>query len=112
MNDNPDIFIELGSHTDDRAPDDYNMDLSWRRARSAVDYMIFQGIAKERITARGYGESALIIKDAVTEEEHQVNRRTEFKVLRYNPRERSDDLPPEELDEYERFFQDSGDRGF
>ncbi len=109
MNDNPDIYIELGSHTDSRAPDDYNMDLSWRRARSAVLYIISRGIEEVRITAKGYGESELIIKDAQNEEEHQVNRRTEFKVLRYNPRERTDDLSPlEELDEYERFFKNSG----
>ena len=109
MNDNPDIFIELGSHTDDRAGDQYNMDLSRRRAISAVRYIINSGVEPERITAKGYGETELIVKNAQTEEQHQVNRRTEFKVLRYNPRERVDDLPPEEeLDEYERFFDDSG----
>ncbi len=109
MNDNPDIYIELGSHTDSRAPDDYNMDLSFRRARSAVNYIISNGVDPVRITAKGYGETQLIIQNAMTEDEHQVNRRTEFKVLRYNPRERTDDLAPEELDEYERFFKDSGD---
>ena len=111
MEDNPDIFVELGSHTDNRAGDDYNMDLSWRRARSAVSYIINNGIDPARIVARGYGESRLLIPDATTEEDHQVNRRTEFKVLRYNPRSRQDDLPPdEELDEYDRFFNDSGGR--
>lgn len=110
MNDNPEIYIELGSHTDDRAPDDYNMDLSQRRARSAVRYIIDKGIESARIVAKGYGESQLIIKNAKTEEQHQQNRRTEFKVLRYNPRDRNDDLPPDEpVDEYDRFFKDSGD---
>lgn len=109
MEDNPEIYIELGSHTDARADDDYNLDLSRRRARSAVNYIIEHGISAERITAKGYGETALIVPNAQTEEEHQRNRRTEFKVLRYNPRETQDDLPPtESVDEYDRFFDDSG----
>ena len=109
MNDNPEIYIELGSHTDSRADDDYNMDLSFKRARSAVNYIIEKGVNKERVVAKGYGELELIVKNAQTENQHQINRRTEFKVLRYNPRERQDNLPPdEELDEYERFFDDNG----
>ncbi|WP_421891587.1 OmpA family protein [Marinoscillum sp.] len=108
MNDNPDIFIELGSHTDARAEDDYNMDLSQRRAKSAVEYIIRQGITADRIVAKGYGESKLLIPNAVTEEQHQQNRRTEFKVLRYNPKKNEDNLPPDEnQDEYDRFFDDS-----
>ncbi len=110
MNDNPDIYIELGSHTDSRAPDEYNMRLSRQRAQSAVRYIINEGVKAERITAKGYGETQLLIKNAQTEEQHQKNRRTEFKVLRYNPRDRNDDLPPDEsVDEYDRFFKDSGD---
>ncbi|MCX6276337.1 MAG: OmpA family protein [Bacteroidetes bacterium] len=84
MKDNPGISIELSSHTDSRADDKYNMSLSQRRAESAVAYIIAQGVAKERIKAKGYGESKLInrCKNDVkcTEEEHQQNRRTEFKV--------------------------------
>ncbi len=107
MNDNPDIYVELGSHTDVRADDDYNMDLSFRRARAAVQYMINNGIDASRITAKGYGESQLVIENANTEEEHQRNRRTEFKVLRYDPGEREEELPPtEEYDEYDRFFEE------
>ena len=60
------------------------MTLSQKRAESAVNYIIAHGIDKERITAKGYGESQLInrCKNKVqcTEEEHQQNRRTEFKV--------------------------------
>ncbi len=112
MNDNPDIYIELGSHTDARADDDYNMDLSRRRAKSAVDYIIKNGINSDRIVAKGYGETQLLIQNARTEEEHQKNRRTEFKVLRYDPHDREDqldELPPEgEIDEYDRFFDDEG----
>lgn len=107
MEDNPDIYIELGSHTDARADDNYNMDLSKRRAISAVQYIIKNGIAPERITAKGYGETALLVKNATTEEEHQRNRRTEFKVLRYDPRGSEDFVPTgEEYDEYDRFFDE------
>lgn len=79
--DNPSIRIELSSHTDARSSDAYNLDLSQRRAQSAVDYIVSKGIAADRLVAKGYGESQLIIKNAQTEEEHQVNRRTEFKVI-------------------------------
>lgn len=85
--DNPSIRIELSSHTDARAEDDYNQDLSQRRAQSAVDYIVSQGISRERLVAKGYGETQLINGctneriDECSEEEHQQNRRTEFKVL-------------------------------
>lgn len=85
--DNPTIRIELSSHTDARAEDDYNLDLSQRRAQSAVDYIVSQGISRDRLVAKGYGESQLINGctneriDECSEEEHQQNRRTEFKVL-------------------------------
>ena len=108
MDDNPEIFIELGSHTDSRQTDAYNMDLSRRRARSAVNYIIDQGVSSDRIVAKGYGETQLLIKNAQTEEQHQKNRRTEFKVLSYNPIEGNDELPPDQqVDEYDRFFQDT-----
>ncbi|WP_299706072.1 OmpA family protein [uncultured Pontibacter sp.] len=80
--DNPRISIELSSHTDSRGVDVYNQDLSQRRAQSAVDYIISKGIDRSRITARGYGESRPVVRNAKTEEEHQRNRRTEFKVVR------------------------------
>ncbi|QHL88240.1 OmpA family protein [Nibribacter ruber] len=80
--DNPKITIELSSHTDSRGNDLYNQDLSQRRAQSAVDYIISKGIDKNRITAKGYGESRPVVKNAKTEAEHQRNRRTEFKVTR------------------------------
>jgi peptidoglycan-associated lipoprotein len=82
LNDNPKITIELSSHTDVRGKDAYNMDLSDRRAKSAVAYIISKGIDPSRITAKGYGETRLVVKNAKTEEEHQKNRRTEFKVTR------------------------------
>lgn len=81
LKDNPTIRIELSSHTDARSSDEYNLDLSQRRAQSAVDYIVSQGIDEDRLVAKGYGETQLIIENAQTEEEHQVNRRTEFKVI-------------------------------
>src|SRR6185436_3528671 len=60
MNENPGIIVELGSHTDARAEDKYNLVLSQKRAQSAVDYIITHGIAQDRITAKGYGETRLL----------------------------------------------------
>lgn len=85
LKDNPQIRIELSSHTDARASDEYNDLLSQRRAESAVQYLISQGIDSNRLEARGYGKRQLIIENAQTEEEHQVNRRTEFKVIEIAP---------------------------
>lgn len=81
LKDNPSIRIELSSHTDDRASDAYNDALSQRRAESAVAYIVSQGIDESRLVAKGYGKRQLIIANATTEEEHQTNRRTEFKVI-------------------------------
>lgn len=80
--DNPAITIELSSHTDSRGKDAYNQKLSQARAQSAVAYIVSKGIAKNRITAKGYGETRPVVKDAKTEEEFQINRRTEFKVTK------------------------------
>jgi peptidoglycan-associated lipoprotein len=82
--DNSKIKIELGSHTDVRGTAMYNQRLSQRRAESAIEYIISRGIERSRLTAQGYGEEELIIEIAKTEEEHQVNRRTEFKVTEIN----------------------------
>ena len=113
MNDNPEIYIELGSHTDDRDTEKYNLDLSRRRAISAVKYIIDNGGDSDRITAKGYGEYVLLIKNAISEDDHQRNRRTEFKVLEYNPKNRDDALPVNEgeVDEYDRFFIDNENKG-
>ncbi|HEY4651084.1 MAG TPA: OmpA family protein [Pontibacter sp.] len=82
LQDNPNISIELSSHTDSRGSDVYNLDLSQRRAESAVEYIISKGISKGRITAKGYGETRPVVRNAKTEADHQRNRRTEFKVVR------------------------------
>ncbi|MFN0216256.1 MAG: OmpA family protein [Saprospiraceae bacterium] len=80
----PDMKIELSSHTDSRGIDAYNEDLSQRRANSAVAWIVAKGIAIDRIVAKGYGEKQLQNKCSngveCTEEEHQLNRRTEFKI--------------------------------
>lgn len=85
MKENPAIRIELGSHTDSRADDKYNDVLSQKRAESAVAYIVSKGVEAGRMTAKGYGETQLVNKCSnginCTEEEHQANRRTEFKVV-------------------------------
>ncbi|WP_420582445.1 OmpA family protein [Reichenbachiella sp.] len=107
MRDNPNITIELSSHTDVRSSHEYNMNLSQRRAQSAVNYIASQGIENRRMVAKGYGETKLIIQNAKTEEEHQVNRRTEFKVTRYNKKFAKQQA--EDYDESDRFFNDVED---
>lgn len=100
LTDNPTIVIELGSHTDCRGSDAANDKLSLARAQSVVDYLVNEkGIAKERLTAKGYGEhfpatladgtkltEQYIMKQKPEQREalHQVNRRTTFRVLRWD----------------------------
>lgn len=88
MKDNPGWKVELGSHTDSRGSDSYNEKLSQRRSESAVNYIVSNGISRDRIIAKGYGETQLINQcdDGVecSEEEHQMNRRTEFQILEMN----------------------------
>ncbi len=84
LRDNPALLIELGSHTDARGGAEENMQLSERRAQAAVDYIVSKGVNKARIVAKGYGETKLVngCSDGMqcTEEMHQLNRRTEFRV--------------------------------
>ena len=84
LSQNPDIKIELAAHTDCQGPTNYNQDLSARRAKSAVDYLISAGIEDSRLSSRGYGESAPgvdCVCSRCTEAEHQANRRTTFKIV-------------------------------
>lgn len=87
LKDNPTMKIQLNSHTDSRGSDTYNQTLSERRAQSAVDYIISQGISGNRLEAKGYGETRLINSCAngveCSDEEHQQNRRTEFTIVGY-----------------------------
>lgn len=109
LNDNPNVTIELMSHTDSRDTEEYNLELSQKRAQTVVQYLIDKGIDPERLLAKGYGESSPKVVDAaiaaqspflksgvtLTEQyinslandeqkeiAHQINRRTEFKVLK------------------------------
>jgi peptidoglycan-associated lipoprotein len=93
LNKYPKIRLELGSHTDCRSDSIYNKGLSQRRADSAVSYIVRQGIDSLRLVARGYGESELVndcacegsyVKRKCNEEEHQMNRRTTFRLLDNN----------------------------
>lgn len=86
MKDNPTYYVELGSHTDARGNNAYNEDLSQKRSESAVDYIVSEGISRERIKAKGYGETR-IMNGCVDEvpcsvAQHQENRRTEFTVVK------------------------------
>ncbi len=89
MKRNESITIELSSHTDSRASNDYNDELSQARARSCYDYLINAGISSQRIIPKGYGKQRLLNNcvDGVecTETQHQKNRRTEFEILTYQP---------------------------
>ena len=109
LQDNPNVTIELISHTDSRDTEEFNLDLSQKRAQSVVDYLIKKGIKADRLSAKGYGEArpkvvdeklikeyAFLKENDILDESyinklqtdqqqeiaHQINRRTEFQVLR------------------------------
>lgn len=85
LNKYPTIKLEVKSHTDSRAPDNYNLNLSNKRAKSTINYIISHGINPNRVSGRGYGETQLINKCSngvkCTNAEHELNRRTEFIVI-------------------------------
>ncbi|WHF51974.1 OmpA family protein [Chryseobacterium gotjawalense] len=85
MKDNSEAKVELSAYTDSRGSNAYNMKLSQRRAESAVEYIISRDISRSRLVAKGYGDTHLLNKCAkgvpCTEAEHQVNRRTQMKVI-------------------------------
>jgi outer membrane protein OmpA-like peptidoglycan-associated protein/tetratricopeptide (TPR) repeat protein len=80
----PNMVVEIGSHTDNRGDDKYNRNLSTHRAESTRAYFINEGIVENRIIAKGYGETVQIIKcessESCTEEQHELNRRSEFVI--------------------------------
>ena len=87
LQDNPALNIQLSSHTDCRGDNDYNQDLSQRRAQAAVDYVASQAnVGTGQLSSVGYGESspeiACQVCDECSEDEHQINRRTTFKILK------------------------------
>ncbi|MBK6565679.1 MAG: OmpA family protein [Saprospiraceae bacterium] len=81
----PEMVIELSSHTDSRSDDNYNQKLSQRRADSAKRWLVDQGVESRRIVTQGYGEKMLLnrCKNGIkcSEDEHRINRRTEFKII-------------------------------
>lgn len=107
LRDNPNVTIEMASHTDRHGTDEYNISLSSRRARAVIDYLIEHGIAADRLQSQGYGESRpktitkklarehpsfkegdvlteeyiLALPEELQDEADQINRRTEFQVL-------------------------------
>ena len=87
MNKYPEMVIFVRSHTDYLGSDKYNMQLSERRAQSTVQYVVSKGIDASRITGKGFGESDPKIDCApkCTDEERQINRRSEFKIVSGRP---------------------------
>ncbi|WP_158611121.1 OmpA family protein [Prevotella sp. OH937_COT-195] len=83
--DNPNIRVEMSSHTDSRGSDSYNLRLSQQRANSVKAYLVEHGISSSRIVSVGYGETRLLNRCSngvpCSEAEHQLNRRTEMKVI-------------------------------
>ena len=80
------IKMKIQSHTDSRGPEEYNIPLSQRRAKSTFDYLVSKGISAERITYQGYGNSKPVVNCPVgkcSEEDHQLNRRSEFEITGY-----------------------------
>jgi len=113
LTDNPEIKIELGSHTDSVDDEEYNQRLSQRRAESAVNYLIKKGISEERIVAKGYGESKPIARNTNPDgtdnpRGRDKNRRTEFKILEVGvlPKtiEQEEGTPAEKFDE-DKYFK-------
>ena len=109
LTDNPTVTIEIMSHTDTRNTEEYNLILSQKRAQSVVNYLVSKGIDLARLTAKGYGKSSTkVVDEAIVTQNpflkvgtqlteqfvnnlpndeqkeiaHQINRRTEFKVVR------------------------------
>lgn len=87
LNDNPDLTIELSSHTDSRGNDDYNLQLSDKRAKSAAEYLKKGLKNPKQIYGKGYGETKLVNKCVngvdCTDKEHELNRRTEFRIVKF-----------------------------
>ena len=77
----PNLRAEIAGHTDSTGADDYNLRLSQQRAESVRDFLVAEGIAANRLTARGYGE-AQPTADNSTETGRALNRRVEFRVVR------------------------------
>ena len=84
MNENPTFVIYIKSHTDSKGKADYNLKLSEQRAQATVQYIISKGISQDRISGKGFGTSELKVTCGTqcTEEEHALNRRSEFLIVK------------------------------
>lgn len=84
LNKYPRMEIQLGAHTDNRASDLYNLALSNNRAAATLEYLVQNGIDRKRLRSKGFGERVPLVdcKDKCTEEEHSINRRCEFLILK------------------------------
>ncbi len=107
LEDNPEIIIEMGSHTDSVDDEAYNQRLSQRRAEATVNYLIKKGIDPKRLVAKGYGESKPIARNTNPDGTdnpagRQRNRRTEFKILEVGIRQ---EKPEEEEDDEDKYFK-------
>jgi peptidoglycan-associated lipoprotein len=107
LNDNPEIKIELSSHTDSVGTHEKNMDLSQRRATSSVNYMVKKGIDPTRLVAKGYGETKPVARNTNRDgsdnpDGRARNRRTEFRILEIGavPARKGDDV-----DDDDKFFK-------
>lgn len=79
---NPQIrVLQIYAYTDIVGSDKFNEILSQKRANSVLEYLVMKGISRDRLSATGMGEKDLVVKNAVSDEDHAKNRRTEFKVL-------------------------------
>jgi peptidoglycan-associated lipoprotein len=111
LTDNPEIKIELSSHTDSVDTDSYNLDLSQKRAQSAVDYIITRGISPDRLVAKGYGESRPISRNTNPDGTDNTkgrdrNRRTEFKILEVGVIPKT--IEEEEVFDEDKYFKNDG----
>jgi outer membrane protein OmpA-like peptidoglycan-associated protein len=111
LTDNPEIKIELSSHTDSVATVEYNQDLSQKRAQSAVNYLIQRGISPDRMVAKGYGELRPIARNTNpdgtdNEAGRDRNRRTEFKILEIGVIPKT--IEEEEVFDEDKYFKSDG----
>ena len=85
LNDKKNLRVEIMSHTDSRGNDAYNKSLSQQRAQSVVNHLVSKGISRNRLEAKGYGETRLKNNCSngveCSDAQHQANRRTEFRIL-------------------------------
>lgn len=106
MNENPGMYVELGSHTDCRGSEKYNEKLSDRRAKASAKYIASKITTPDRIYGKGYGEAVLInqcacegrVKSKCSDEEHQANRRTEFRITKMDSSVKVKNNSPQSFD--------------